>query len=100
MNIAKSKVISIMIWLIYVAAVVMIIVLNVWIGLGLYAFSFLSALTILISRYKQQDLSVKDFVIKSQIEIEDLLSNGALVAVVVSLLPVVLVFFSRLTMLN
>ena len=98
MNTVKSKVVSIMIWLIYVAAVVMIIALNVWIGLGLYALSFLSALIILISRYKQQDLSVKDFFIKSQIEIEDLLSNGSLVAVVISLVPVILVAFSRLIM--
>ena len=98
MNTVKSKVVSIMIWLIYVAAVVMIIALNVWIGLGLYALSFLSALIILISRYKQQDLSVKDFLIKSQIEIEDLLSNGSLVAVVISLVPVILVAFSRLIM--
>ena len=98
MNTVKSKVVSIMIWLIYVAAVVMIIALNVWIGLGLYALSFISALIILISRYKQQDLSVKDFLIKSQIEIEDLLSNGSLVAVVISLVPVILVAFSRLIM--
>ena len=89
------KRLPVFIWLVYAIAFVFIIALDLRFGLILYACTFVSALALLIWNYKHQSLSLKDFIIKSQIEMEDLLANGVLVVVVVSLIPIILFLISK-----